>query len=789
MSESKKQAGAVGTAADIEAKVEAQLKKMTLEEKVGQMCQLYVPLLADQSKEEFALDPASCERVFNQYKVGSVFMAPHCEAQEPATWVRHVRNVNTESSKRCNGVPVIYGSDQNHGSTYTLGGTLFPQEINQASSFNRDVVRRVAEITAYEARACLIPWVFNPTMDLGRNPLWPRMWESYGEDVYVNSEMGATCTRACQGSDRNHIDMYHVAGCMKHFMAYGVPMDGKDRSMSSVTDREMREKFFEPYRHCVEAGALSVMINSAPNNGRSFHVNKLMIQGWLKDELHWDGMAITDFGDIRNVFERDHLTETYKDAVELCINAGIDMVMEPFDPTICDLLKELVLEGRVPAERIDDACRRILRLKYRLNLMDTSTWDLTPDEVAAKYPKVGSDAFGDESTRITEECMVLLKNDPVNGGKPILPLQPNTKLLVCGPNADTFRAMNGGWTYTHQGHITDEVCRSLRKHNYKTFYEALRDKLGEKNVKIVEGVSYKPAPRPNGAAGGDTVTTGYFFEEESDTIDIEAAVREARKADVVMAFVGENSYCEWKANIKNLELSRNQQALVAALAETGKPLVLVLNEGRPRIISDIEPLSVATITTMLPGTYGGVALANLLTGDANFSAKLPFTYPRHPATLVTYDHKPCQKQPGEPYDEEAELDVLYPFGHGLSYTTFEYSDLTVDKTVFNADDTLTFAVTVKNVGTRAGKEAVLLYTSDLHASISPDTRRLRAFTKIYLDAGERETVRLSVKGSELAFVGMDNHWVLEKGKFVAHCGGHRVEFSCSETKRWSTPNR
>eukprot|EP00796_Vickermania_ingenoplastis_P000264 gene264-138_t len=772
---------ALPVSAALEAKIEAKLREMTLEEKIGQMLEILIQPDID-AQNEAHMDPKVLEQLFDTYKIGSI-LAPLLETRPPEVWVQLTREINQRSFNTCRGIPQIFGVDQNHGSTFGLGGTLFPQEINQGATFNVDAVRRLNEITAYEARACLFPWVYNPVMDLGRQPLWPRMYESYGEDVCVNAEMGAIATKAYQGEDPNNIGMEHVAACMKHYMAYGVPVSGKDRTPSSVTDREMREKFFEPFRRCVEAGALSVMINSAVNNGLSFHANKQMIQGWLKDELNWDGMVITDFADIRNVWSRDHLTETYKEAIAMCVNAGIDMIMEAFDVTVCDLLKECVEEGLVSRERIDDACRRILRLKYRVNLMDKATWDMSPEQVAAMYPKFGGE--------MTEESMVLLKNEtPVGANAPVLPMKRGQKILVCGPNANSFRAMAGGWTFSHQGHIADRVCRQLRKYKYKTFYEGIRDRFGADHVRIVEGVSYQPSPPfvlMNGVSAFPP--DGSFALEMQE--DIASAVEAAKEADVIIACVGENSYCEFPGNIDNLLLSPHQLALVGAMIQTGKPVVLVLNEGRPRLITDVEPMCTATIATMLPGVYGGVALANLLAGDVNFSGKLPFTYPKHSGALATYDYKPCQSRPvmeGN-YNYEAVMDVLYPFGYGLSYTTFQYSNLTIDKPEFKAGDELHFSVRVKNTGAREGKEAVLLYTSDLVATITPDIRRLRAFTKISLQPGEEQTVRLAVKGSDLAFVGYDNHWVLEKGAFVATCGGQFVEFCCAETRRWDTPNR
>lgn len=781
-----KVAPAIPVADDIEAQVEAKLKTMTLEEKVGQMCEMTVDAVTDWSHADaFVLNDSALSVVFGKYKCGSILNVPRSAAQVPAVWVDAIREVNRASYDACNGVTELYGVDQNHGSTYTEGGTLFPQELNQGASFNRDLVRRMAEITAYESRACLIPWVYNPVMDLGRNPMWPRMYESFGEDVLVNAEMAVAMTQGYQGSDPNHLGPKNVAVSLKHYMGYGNPDNGKDRTPSTLTRREMREKYFEPFRRCVEAGALSVMVNSAPNNGLSMHANKEIIQGWLKDELNWDGMVVSDWGDIKNVWSRDHIAPTYKDAIELCVNAGVDMSMEPYDLSFCDLLVELVHEGRVTQERIDDACRRILRLKYRLGLMDTKTWDFSAEEVAAQFPDFAT--FDDEAAKMTEECIVLLKNDTVKGNA-ILPLKQGTKILVTGPNANSFRTMNGGWSYSWQGNIADDVCRRLGK--YKTFYDAISDKFGAQNVRFEEGVSYWKPGVMDPIAGWTSMPKDLTWESEYQP-QIDKAVRAAQGVDVIIAFVGENSYTETVGNLNDFALSENQRDLVKALAKTGKPVILVLNEGRPRIIHDIEPLATATIDAMLPGNYGGVALANLLSGEANFSARLPFTYPKYPAALATYDYKPCQSRgvmEGN-YNYDAIMDVLYPFGAGLSYTSYKYENLKVDKTSFTKDDVLTFTVDVTNTGDRAGKEAVLLYVSDLVASITPDIRRLRAFDKVELQPGETRTVTFEVKASDLAFVGYDEHWILEAGDFVATCGGQFTELNCSQTYRWDTPNR
>lgn len=745
----------------LENKVERTLRKLTLEEKVGQMCELTIDVLTDNSRKDTAvLNEEAVAKVIDRYKVGSILNVPLGLAQTPEAWSRIIRTLNNRSMEAC-GVTQIYGVDQIHGASYTWGATLYPQEVGQAASFNRNIPFRINEVSAYESRACLIPWVYSPVMDLGRQPLWSRQWESYGEDVYLNGEMAVAAVRGYQGNDPNHIDGQHVGACLKHYMAYGVPTSGKDRTPSHVTDREMKERYFEPFRKAVQAGALSLMVNSGVNDGIPFHANHEMLTVWLKEGLQWDGMIVTDWADINNMCERDHVAATKKDAIAMAINAGIDMSMVPYEVEFCDLLLELVREGRVPMERIDDAVRRILRLKYRLGLMDRSTWDLTPQQLAKRFPNFGSDELAAEAREITEECMVLLKNKAN-----LLPLKQGTRLLVCGPNANTMRTLNGGWSYTWQGDRTDEVTSKIGK--YKTIYAALADKFGHDKVTLCEGVTW--------AKGGNW--------QAENKPDIAAAVEAAANADVIVAVVGENSYCETPGNIDDLTLSAGQRDLVKALSKTGKPIVLVLNEGRPRIITDIEPLAGAVVHTFLPGNYGGEALARLMAGEANFSGRMPYTYPRHTGALVTYDYKPCESrgQMAGNYNYDAVMDVLYTFGYGLSYTTYKYSNLRADKTEFAAGDSITFSVDVTNTGTMAGKESVLLYVSDLVATITPDNRRLRAFDKVSLAPGDTCTVKLAISARDLAFVGMGNRWTLEEGEFHVAVGKESLRIRCTETK-------
>lgn len=748
---------------EIEANIQNWLKKMTIEEKIGQMCEITIDVVTDfeaSQKDGFTLDKAKLDTVIGKYKVGSLLNVPLSIAQPKEKWAEAIRQIQELSMKEI-GIPCIYGVDQIHGTTYTLDGTLFPQGVNMGATFNRDLVKREAEISAYETKAGCIPWTYAPVVDLGRDPRWSRMWENYGEDCYVNAEMGKASVIGFQGEDPNHIGKYNVAACMKHYMGYGVPVSGKDRTPSSISRSDMREKHFAPYLAAVRQGALSVMVNSGVDNGMPFHANKEYLTHWLKEDLNWDGLVVTDWADINNLCTRDHIAATKKEAIKIAINAGIDMSMVPYEVSFCDYLKELVEEGEVPMSRIDDAVARVLRLKYRLGLFDKPYWS-TED-----YPKFGSEEFAQVALQAAEESEVLLKNE---GG--ILPLAKGMKILLAGPNANSMRCLNGGWSYSWQGHRADECAQA-----YNTIYEALCNKFGKENILYEPGVTYAPYKNDN------------WWEE--NTPEIDKSVAAAQNADVIIACIGENSYCETPGNLTDLNLSMNQQNLVKALAATGKPVILILNEGRPRLIKDIEPLAKAVVNVMLPGNYGGDALANLLAGDANFSGKMPYTYPKHINALATYDYKPCENigQMGGNYNYDSVMDIQWPFGFGLSYTTYKYSNLKVDKAQFTADDELTFTVDVTNTGSVAGKESVLLYSKDLVASSTPDNIRLRNFEKVSLNPGETKTVTMKLKGSDLAFVNYYGKWTLEKGDFKVKCGDQWIDLQCTQTKVWDTPNR
>lgn len=745
----------------MEKKVESLLKRMTLDEKIGQMTELVVDVVGQFDENPgrgFQLNEALLDSVIGKYKVGSILNAPGTIAQSKEKWEEIISRIQQKSIQVL-GIPCIYGLDQNHGTTYTLGGTLFPQNINVAATFDRSFATNAARITAYETKACGVPWTYSPTIDLGRDPRWPRMWENFGEDCYMNAQMGRAAVVGFQGENPNKVGSQQVAVSLKHYMGYGVPVSGKDRTPSSITLQDMREKHFAPFLECIKAGALSVMVNSGSNNGLPFHINHEILTKWLKDDLCWDGVIVTDWADINNLYRRDKVAANKKEAIKLAINAGIDMAMEPYEWDFCRLLKELVNEGQVPMSRIDDAVRRVLRMKIRLGLFENPTYK------SSDFPLFGSPQHAAVALKAAEESMVLLKNTDK-----VLPIAKGKRILVTGPNANSMRCLNGGWSYTWQGHKANDFTAA-----YHTIYKALSLTYGAENVSYEPGVTYNEV--------------GAYWEENKP--EIEKAVRAADNVDYIVVCIGENSYCETPGNLTDLTLSKNQQNLVKALAATGKPIVMILNEGRPRIISEIEPLAKSIVNIMLPGNYGGDALASLLVGEKNFSGKLPFTYPREVHSLTTYDYKPCEeveKMEGA-YDYNAVMSVQWAFGFGLSYTSFDYSNLRVNKPSFTSDDELFFSVDVRNAGSRAGKESVLLFSSDLVASLTPDIRRLRAFDKVELQPGQTQTVTLKVKASDLAFVGYDGKWVLEKGDFRVQVETQTVGITCTKTKQWQTPNR
>ena len=737
--------------AQLEARVEQTLSKMSLDEKIGQMLELNLDIMGKyDDKKNWQLNEVMLDTIISKWKVGSILNAPGTRAATVEQWQYWIRLIQKKSMTYL-GIPDIYGLDHNHGVTYTQGGTLFPQPINLGATFNTELAKTGAEITAYESRAANCPWVYNPVVDLGRDPRWPRIYESFGEDAVVNSKMVVAEIKGYQGEDPNHIDRFHVGTSTKHYFAYGAPWSGKDRTPAYVSPQMLREKYFEPFRQAALAGTLTMMVNSGSINGVPVHASYEYLTQWLKEDLQWDGMLVTDWADINNLFQRERVAKDKKDAIRMAINAGIDMSMDPYSVDFCILLKELVDEGQVSMARIDDAVRRILRVKYRLGLFET------PNTGGKGYEKFGSKEFAEKALRAAEESEVLLKNEDN-----ILPLAKGKKILLTGPNANQMRCLNGGWSYTWQGSNAEDLSAQ-----YNTIYEALCNKYGQENVILEQGVTYKER--------------GQYYEENKP--QIEKAVSAAVGADVIIACIGENSYTETPGNLSDLWLSENQRSLVKELSKTGKPIILILNEGRPRLLADIEPLAKAVVDILIPGNYGADALANLLCGDANFSAKMPYTYPREINSLNTYDYKVSEEvgTMAGAYNYDAKVSLQWPFGYGLSYTTYEYSNLKVDKTQFSADDVLTVSVDVKNTGNRAGKEAVLLYSSDLVASIVPDNKRLRDFTKIELQPGQTKTVSFQLPAKNLAFVGADGKWILEEGDFVLKVGNQTIPVTCTQT--------
>ncbi|MFR2975990.1 MAG: glycoside hydrolase family 3 N-terminal domain-containing protein [Segatella copri] len=743
----------------IEAQVEQTLKKLTLEEKIGQMMELVTDLFGANDKNGvFYIDEHKTDSILSRYKIGSILNAPNTCAPTAKQWEKYIAQIQKISMKRI-GIPCVFGLDQNHGSTYTQGGTLFPQNINVAATFNREIARRSAEATAYETRAVSVPWTYSPTVDLGRDARWPRIWENFGEDCYLSSEMGKAMVYGFQGEDPNNIDQYHIATSMKHFMGYGVPWTGKDRTPAYISPADLREKHFAPFLAGLQAGALTVMVNSASVNGVPMHANKEFLTGWLKEETGWDGVLITDWADINNLYTREMVAKDKKDALRIAINAGIDMIMEPYSCDACGYLVELVKEGKIPMSRIDDACRRVLRMKYRLDLFKNPTQKLK------NYPKFGGEEFAKLALEGATESMVLLKNE----GN-ILPLQHGKKILLTGPNANQMRCLNGGWSYTWQGHRADEFAGK-----YNTIYEAFCNEYGKENVILNQGVTYNEK--------------GKYWEENEP--QIQEAVAAAKDVDVIVACIGENSYTETPGNLTDLWLSENQRNLVKALAQTGKPVILVLNEGRPRLIADIEPLAQGIINILIPGNMGGDALANLVSGKANFSGKMPYTYPKEINSLANYDFKKSEEvgtMEGA-YDYNAKITQQWGFGYGLSYTSYKYSNLKVSQSDFRHGDIIKVSVDVKNTGKVAGKESVLLFSSDLIASIVPDGRRLRAFDKVELQPGETKTMTFELKADDLAFVGWNGKWRLEEGDFKLMIADQSADIHCTDTYQWPTANR
>ena len=727
----------------ISARAEEILSRMTLEEKVGQMTQVTLDVIGKgedrySSYEPLSLDRDLVEKAIRDYHVGSFLNTANNRARTREKWyaiIKEIQDINKAQSRL--DIPIIYGVDEIHGATYTAGATMFPQQIGQAAARNPELVKRGAEITAYETRASGIPWNFSPVLDLGMDPRYSRMWESFGEDPYLVSVLGVAMIDGYEGKDNNIGHPEHVAATMKHFLGYHAVISGKDRTPSYIPESALREYHLPPFKAAIEAGARTIMVNSGIINGIPVHANYELLTTLLKEELGFEGLVVSDWADIENLHRRDKVAESDREAIKLAINAGIDMSMVPYQYEIFhENLVDLVKKGEVPLARIDDAVKRILKVKLALNLFET------PVTHYEDYPKFGSPEFEQAAYDMAAESITLLKNK-----NSILPLDKDVKVLITGPNANSMRTLNGAWTYSWQGEKTPEFAE-----RYNTVLEAVQNEIGAENVTYVPGVSY--------------VEGGKYFEEEKKNFD--EAVAAAQAVDYVILVLGENSYTEKPGDLNDLYMSDYQSELAIEIAKSGTPVILVLNEGRPRIISKFERDMDGILQAYLPGNFGGDAIADVIFGDVNPSGKLPYNYPRYPNALIPYIHKPSEEQTKAEgvYNYEADYNPQFFFGDGLSYTTFEYSDLKLDKTEMGIRDTFSVKVRVTNTGKREGKEVVELYTSDLYATqITPDVKRLKRFKKISLEPGESQIVKFTLPAEDLAYVTPHGKSVVEPGEF------------------------
>lgn len=708
--------------AAIEQKIDALLSKMTLEEKVGQMTQLTLDYVSMgkyfDGEKEMQIDPVKLDSALIQYHVGSI-LNTGIYTLPRAKWYELIKEIQFVAMNKTRlKIPVLYGIDAIHGANYTVGATLFPQELAMAATWNPALIEKAGSVTAYEVRASAIPWNFSPVLDLGRQPLWSRFFETFGEDPYLATQMGKAMVRGYQGNDMAHPEK--TAACLKHYLGYSFSYSGKDRTPILMPERLLREYYLVPFQEAIRDGALTVMVNSAEINGTPVHADYHIVTEILKQELKFEGFAITDWEDIMFLHTRHRVAKNYKEAIAISINAGIDMSMVPLEVNFCKLLVELVNEKQVPMTRIDDAVRRILRVKYRLDLFEHPYYEMN------RYPKFGSEEFKQISFQTALEGITLLKNKDQ-----VLPLNKSKKILLTGVSAHSLNALNGAWTHTWQGVET--------RHNpkdKKTIYQAIQDKIGKDQVTYVEGVD---------------------FNKDINTAE---AVKKAAGVDYIVVCLGEKPATEKDGDIHDLTLEKAQLELVKSLAKTGKPIILLLALDRPRLFTEIESLASAVVLAYLPGNEGGRALAEVVYGDYNPSGKLPFTYPKYTGAVHTYDHKFTEAVQGY-----LGVEPLYPFGFGLSYTQFEYLDLSISSTRLKTTDSLTVRVNVKNKGTRAGEEVVQLYTRDEYASITPSVRRLKRFQKIALKPGETKEVSFIIGSDDLKFVNANNKWIVEPGEF------------------------
>lgn len=706
-------------APEVEGQIAELLGRMTLEEKVGQMTQVTLGLIKGDDKDGWVeLNEDKLKEAIVTYRVGSIL---NCggQARSVTNWhkiISRIQDMATQETRL--GIPVIYGIDSIHGANYILYATLFPQNIAMAATGNVDLVRESAEITALETRAAGIAWNFNPVLGLARQPWWPRFYETFGEDPYIVSVMGSEYIRALQGNDLS--DSTKVAACMKHYLGYSVPYSGKDRTPAYIPERQLRQHFLKPFAAGAQAQVATVMVNSSEINGIPVHSDKRLLTDVLRGELGFEGFVVSDWYDIKNLYEREKVAASEREATRMAVLAGIDMSMVPLDYSFFDHLVDLVKTGEVPMSRIDEAVRRILVVKQALGLFENP------------YPrKKLTEQFASKTSQqinrqAASEAVTLLKNS-----NEILPLAKDTKVLVTGPCANKLSVLNGGWTVTWQGDKEE-----LYPEEHLTILEAIQEKVGKDGVKFIPGVDFE---KP---------------------IDIQTAVEQAKGVDVVIACLGEPAYCETPGNIDDLNLSRPQIDLIKQLVKAGKPIVLVLTEGRPRVIREIVDDAQAIVMGYLPGMEGGQAIADVLFGDANPSGKLPFTYPRYSGWHTWYDHKPSEAH------SPNKVNPQWPFGYGLSYTSYTYTGLSLDKKRLSRGDSLSIQVDVTNTGKRKGKEIVHLYLSDLTASVTPPVKVVKGFRKLALDPGETQAVLFELTWDDFDFIGRDNKPIVEPGEFT-----------------------
>lgn len=753
-----------GSSPEIEKKVAALVHAMSLEEKVGQMTQITLDVLTKgndpySSFEPIELDTSTLRIAFGKYKIGSVLNTANNRARTTQVWNQLVTQIQDFAmANNKHNIPIIYGLDMIHGASYVADATLFPQQIGMAATWNPELIYKAGEITAYETRATGVAWTFSPVLDLGVDPRWPRQWETFGEDPHLASIMGKSLIQGLQGKENKISDPTKVAACLKHYLGYSQTLSGKDRSPAWIPENKLREYHLPAFAAGIHAGAMTVMANSGEINGLPVHANKFILTDLLKNELQFSGFIVTDWADIEYLHDRHMIAATPKEAVKIAINAGIDMSMVPYKFEFADLLIELVNEGEVSMERINDAVTRILRVKHLLGLFDK------PYTLLQDYPEFGSQKHEQEAFLTASESITLLKNE-----KNVLPIAKSAKLLISGPAANSMRALNGGWSYSWQGELVDEFAEK-----YNTIFEAIKaNSAHPSNVELFEGVQYDK----KGDYKAEVVENLKTFEQK------------AARADAVVICIGENSYTEKPGDLEDLYLSDHQQELVKLASKSNKPVILVLVEGRPRIISKIEPLAKGIIQSYLPSNFGGDAIAKIIFGDINPSGKLPYTYPRYPNSLEPYyiKHSEQLKISGSPTGTQ--YNPQYHFGFGLSYSTFEYSNIAVDKQNYLPNETIQISVSVHNKSAIVGKEVVQVFSSDRYASLTPSVKRLRAFNKIALQPGESKVLTFNIPARDLAFINLNNKPLVEKGDFTLTIGNLSTKIEISESLELTQKNK